>query len=206
MAKDEQDVFSEIFRRNAWGSAESVSGPGSTMAQTQVLRRALPQVFRSLGVKTLVDAPCGDFNWMRHLDFPFDLYIGVDIVPDLIQRVRAEHGGPRRRFQVGDLTTDILPRADAAMTRDCFVHLPFTQIQAAAENLRLAGFRFLFVTTFPDWKRNEDCRIGDWRPLNMQVPPFNWGAPACLIREAVAGKLGVKALGVWAVEQVAAQS
>jgi hypothetical protein len=36
----------------------------------------------------LVDAPCGDMHWMRHLDCPFERCIGIP--PALIDGLRAQ--------------------------------------------------------------------------------------------------------------------
>jgi len=61
----EQKVFAEIFQRNAWASRESVSGTGSELGRTYHLRRELPVVLSELNVRSLLDLPCGDFNWMQ---------------------------------------------------------------------------------------------------------------------------------------------
>ena len=205
MVPGDEGIFSAIYEKNLWGNAESVSGPGSTLRQTRLLRQTLPKAFRALGVRTLVDAPCGDFNWMRHLDYRFDLYIGVDIVSSLVDRMRAEFGGKNRRFQVGDLTADILPRADAVLVRDCFVHLPIKKIKAASENLRLAGFRYVFATTFTDRESNEDCRAEGWRTINMRATPLDWGDPIFTLNEGLPAPYSGKSIGVWATEQISAE-
>ena len=43
-----QDRFTLIYRRNAWGSKESVSGSGSTFAMTKSIRSLLPIIFKKL--------------------------------------------------------------------------------------------------------------------------------------------------------------
>src|SRR6185312_15131601 len=57
---DRASVFEQIYTRNTWQSSESRSGPGSTLERTEILRRELPPMLARLGVRTLVDAPCGD--------------------------------------------------------------------------------------------------------------------------------------------------
>jgi len=37
-----QEVFREKFTKNLWGGNESVSGPGSSAAQTDSIRNSLP--------------------------------------------------------------------------------------------------------------------------------------------------------------------
>ena len=82
---------------------ESISGPGSTLQQTRVLRERLPLLLTSLGVRTLIDAPCGDFNWMKHVEAGLDLYIGVDILTDVISEHQWRHRRGDRRFMRIDM-------------------------------------------------------------------------------------------------------
>src|ERR1044072_7300935 len=63
-----QEVFTDIFRSNRWGGTSSVSGSGSDLEQTRVLRRELPSLVQELQINTLLDIPCGDFNWMKEVE------------------------------------------------------------------------------------------------------------------------------------------
>jgi len=60
-----EDRFTEIYKSNYWGSKESVSGIGSTLIYTENLRSKLPDLFQLYSIKSIFDAPCGDFNWMK---------------------------------------------------------------------------------------------------------------------------------------------
>ena len=64
-----ESVFTRIYATNEWGSAESVSGFGSTLRETRVVRQVLPALVARYGVQTLLDIPCGDCHWMREIDF-----------------------------------------------------------------------------------------------------------------------------------------
>jgi hypothetical protein len=167
-------VFESIITCKAWGSDESVSGYGSTVASTAILRRRLAEVFAHLQIRSLVDAPCGDMNWMRHLEYKFDKYIGIDLVPRVIEKLRQEPFSTTYHFQIGNIVTDVLPIGDALFCRDCLVHLPFSAIHEALRLWRIAEFKFIIMSTFPSRTSNSDCMVGDWRPLNMELPPFNW--------------------------------
>jgi hypothetical protein len=72
-----RDVFREIYAANLWGNQESRSGDGSSVAGTSDLRSALGQLIRDRGVAVLLDAPCGDFNWMCRTDVGSTRYIGA---------------------------------------------------------------------------------------------------------------------------------
>ena len=77
-----------IYYENGWGSGESVSGPGSTLKQTENMRKELPGLLRTINAKVMLDVPCGDFHWMSQVDLPVTKYIGADIVPALIDENR----------------------------------------------------------------------------------------------------------------------
>jgi hypothetical protein len=205
MNSHEQEVFEKIYSNNDWNDAESVSGPGSTLAATRLLRQNLQEVLNTLGISSLVDAPCGDMNWMRHLTHAFKPYIGIDIVPELIAKLRADPSLKGKHFQLNNIVTDILPQSDAIFCRDCLVHLPFAMIHQAIENWRLAGFKYLMVTTFPNHSENKDCEVGQWRPLNFCAAPYHWPAPRLLISEfpeEMDWEYRDKSIGVWRLEDI----
>lgn len=58
-------VFDDIHRNNHWKSPLSASGPGSELAETEEVRALLPGLVAELGIRTLLDVPCGDFSWMK---------------------------------------------------------------------------------------------------------------------------------------------
>ncbi|MGO1056508.1 class I SAM-dependent methyltransferase [Crossiella sp. CA198] len=202
-----QEVFAHIFRSNMWGCADSVSGDGSALTETAVLRAELPKVLRRFGVRSLLDIPCGDFGWLATCELGLETYLGADIVEELIAANLAKyfrHGG-NRRFYTLDLTRDPLPRTDAVLCRDCLVHLSFAQIWDALDNLRRSGSRYLLATTFLELEHNTDIATGDWRPLNLQRPPFNLPDPVAVLVENCAeegGAFADKALGLWEIESL----
>ena len=59
--------FTNIYKNNYWGSSESKSGEGSNLDFTINIRSELPKLCKNYGIKVLFDAPCGDFNWMKHI-------------------------------------------------------------------------------------------------------------------------------------------
>ena len=193
--------FERIVRTNLWGAAASVSGLGSEDTATTAIRAALPPLLQRLGVRTLLDAPCGDARWIGRCELGVD-YVGVDIVPSLIAAYnrRMAQGEPPRRFVTADITRDELPRADLILCRDCLVHLSFQNIAAAVGRFRASGARFLRATTFPGWRGNRDCEDGDWRALNLTQAPFDWPVPLELINERCEegdGGWQDKSLGLW---------
>jgi hypothetical protein len=89
-------------------------------------------------IHTLLDAPCGDFNWIRHFDLPVERYIGVDIVPELVLANRAKALSRQQRFMIADIVCDPLPRADLTLFRDALIHLSIDEIFATLHHFRLS--------------------------------------------------------------------
>jgi hypothetical protein len=198
--RSRERLFTKFYRSNHWGDSASLSGEGSNLQQTAVLRAAIPRVLNTLGVRSLLDAPCGDYHWMRNVDLELERYVGGDIVSELVHRLHRTYGGPGREFLRIDITEDTLPEVDAILSRDCLVHFSFRQIAAAVRNFQQSGAVFLLTTTFPNTTTNWDIITGDWRPLNLCIPPFNWPEPLMLINEGctVSGSIfSDKSLAVW---------
>lgn len=200
---DRESIFREIRQSNYWGSRESVSGPGSELSFTAPIREALPRVLRELGVRSLLDLPCGDWNWMRHVDLRGIEYFGGDIVPELIDANRAAFAGDSIRFERLDLIADPLPRVDLVFCRDCMIHLSLAEIRAALGNIAASGSTWLMATTYPDVRANHDIPTGLARGVNLELAPLRLPPPRMLVREG-ADFGAVKCMGVWRIDELPA--
>jgi 2-polyprenyl-3-methyl-5-hydroxy-6-metoxy-1,4-benzoquinol methylase len=198
--------FRRIHDTNMWGAEASRSGLGSEMDAAAALCAELPRLLQKLGVTSLLDAPCGDAGWISHVDLGVR-YLGVDIVPALIERLqaRAAAGEIKGEYHIADITGDTLPRGDAILCRDALVHLSFANIERAVANFRASGAAWLIATTFPEWQTNTDCEDSDWRALNFERAPFGWGPPVELVNEnctEAGGGWRDKSLGVWRLAEI----
>lgn len=193
-----EDKFSKIYEGNLFQGKESVSGPGSDLVQTAVISKAIPELIARHGITSLLDAPCGDFFWMRNVVLDCK-YIGADIVKELVEKDQAEFGSETRSFVCADIVNGELPIADIIFCRDCLVHLTYEQALKAIANFKRSGAKYLLTTTFPK-HRNQDLGSLLWRPLNLQEGPFNFPAPVELINENCTennGRYSDKSLGFW---------
>lgn len=193
--------FEAIHQTNAWQGRESVSGVGSDLGATESIRRELPLLFRELRIRSILDAPCGDFHWMKELDLAGIDYTGMDLVPAIIEAVQNEHSRTGVRFIVGDITTGPLPTVDLILCRDGLVHLSNRLGIRAIENFRKSKSKYLLATTFPEVDQNRDIPTGSWRPINLELPPFNLGKPQQLIEDSDQQPLHLPKgyLGLWAL-------
>ena len=198
-----EERFQHIYKSNHWSEAESVSGPGSTIKETEPLRRKLPELLRELNANTLLDLPCGDFHWMQNVDLTGVHYIGGDLVGDLVESNHAKHACDGVEFRKIDLLNDMLPTADVILCRDCLVHLSLTDIRAALVNISQSGAKWLLTTNFPSVMQNNDIVTGQWRPVNLTLPPLNLPQPTEIITEnCLENEFADKTLGLWLVEKL----
>jgi len=192
-------VFSDIYQSNSWQDAESVSGRGSTLARTEVVRRALPALLRDLAVTSLFDAACGDFNWLRHTELDGIRYTGADIVPALVAHNQRLYGDEDKAFIVLNIINERIPDVDAILCRDCLIHLSFRHIRAAVANFKQSRATYLLATTHTSVAPNRDIKTGAWRSVNLQLPPCNFPPPLrALVEDEAAGKH----LGVWRLAEL----
>jgi len=196
---DTEAVFSKIYERNLWNDPESRSGRGSTLQRTVVIRSVLSALLSDVAAQSLLDAPCGDFNWMRYVELGPVKYIGADIVPGLIARNEQRYGCDRREFVVMDITRSAIPRVDVILCRDCFAHLSFRNVLSAVANFKRSNSEYLFATTHTGVREHRDIATGEGRYVNLQLSPFNFPEPLKLVVEDPT--LG-KCLGVWRLSQV----
>ncbi|MCX6595971.1 MAG: class I SAM-dependent methyltransferase [Acidobacteria bacterium] len=200
-----EEVFTDICRGNRWGGTESVSGGGSDLFQTRIVRETLPSVLRTFSAHSMLDIPCGDFHWMKHVDLESIDYTGADLVMDLVRRNSQQHQSPNVHFCKLNLLEDKLPKVDVVFCRDCLVHLSFKDVLIALHNICGSDSTYLFTTTFTSRQHNSDIVTGAWRTLNLQVAPFSFPPPLILIDEECTegdGAFGDKSLGLWKVSDI----
>jgi hypothetical protein len=193
-------VFGQMASHCSLAGYESLSGPGSSLSHTGEIRQTLPSLIREIGARSLLDAPCGDFNWMKEVALGVEQYIGIDLLSKVIEQNQRNYAEPGRKFMKLDITRDTLPEADLILCRDCLVHFSYKDIKDAIRNFKKTKSRFLLTTTFSDRQTNNDIVTGDWRPLNLQLYPFNFPRALKIINEKCAenrGRYADKSLGLW---------
>ena len=179
---DGHAVFQHHYESNWWGNAESVSGAGSTLLYSANIRNELPRLVQELGIRVILDAPCGDFNWFKAIESKSPiLYLGGDIVGPLVERNRALHKTGGRSFMRLDIVNDELPEADLWLSRDCLFHLSERDIFLALDNFLRSKIEYLLTSIHGQCKLNTDIPSGWFRLLDLQLPPFNLGQPIRLI-------------------------
>ncbi len=192
------EIFHHLYyKTDTWRSSETWSGPGSSLRNTEKIRKEIPDLLKQYNIKSMLDAPCGDFNWMQKMDLTGIDYTGIDIIPELIEENRKKY--PGRNFIAADITIDKLPQADLVLSRDCFIHLPNKLVVDAISNFKKSGITFMLTNTYDFIKENKEIEPGEFRMLNMQKPPFNFSRPLYIIEEEFNDNYPDKKLALWRI-------
>lgn len=174
-----QERFSEIYKQNLWSSTESRSGTGSTLEYTRNIQKELSNLFLTHNISSVLDAPCGDFNWMGEViqNHPDIHYIGADIVGELILDNQKRYASTKVSFQKLDISTSDLPSVDLMIVRDCLIHLSFHDIYSFVKNFCESDIEFLLVGSHDSSAPfvNEPISTGEHRYVNLFDSPVNFG-------------------------------
>ncbi|MEN0019688.1 MAG: class I SAM-dependent methyltransferase [Planctomycetota bacterium] len=196
-----QEVFTDIYTSRHWGEGISVSGKGSTPEATQHLAASLPKLLREMGVRSIVDAPCGDFSWMKNIDLGVESYVGLDIVEPIVEQLRADHESDHRSFGVANLLDDDLPACDMVFCRDCMLHLSFHDQRKLLKNFRRTEAKWYMMSTYPGAGRNRDIVTGEARPVDLTLSPIGLPQPEHFVEDRGDG-LVERGMGVWTKQQL----
>jgi SAM-dependent methyltransferase len=178
------EEFSAIYRNNAWGYGSGVGSLPDNNAEYMELVQSFLEKER---VQSVVDFGCGDWQFSRFMDWKGATYVGLDLVPDVIEANRRDFARPGVSFEVFKSLDDI-PVADVLLCKDVFQHLPNETVREYLAAFKRKA-RFLLITNDdqPDDGLNSNIRAGEWRPVRLDYPPFSERATILLSWMITAG-------------------
>ena len=199
-----EELFSDYYHNKTWsgGKNETASGSGSTLKKTKLLREGLPKLLDKYAVKTLFDAPCGDFNWFQYVERASIAYIGGDIVKDLVEENSRRYADSTTRFLHFDILKDEAPEADVWFCREVLLHLSYELIFEFLGNFARSRISYLLVTTYHKFPENLDIPTGAGRPVNLEIAPFNLPAPIDFVEDHIGSRRPMR-MGLWERETIA---
>lgn len=196
-----EDRFTNIYKKNLWfGNKQSKSGSGSTLEATHSLRYFLPKFLKKVAGKNLTDLGCGDFYWMKEVNLPCK-YIGLDVVAPIIEENNQKYSDDSHYFYHHNAVEDPLPKAsDIILCREVLFHLSFKDGLKLIKNVLRSEARYLLITTSEDIEENLDIRTGQFRNINLKLPPYSF--PPYLSREFDSAISKDRILGIWEISQL----
>lgn len=173
-----EDIFTRIFKSNAWGCKETPSGPGSTIDACAGIIKKLPFWIDLHSVQTIVDLGCGDFHWMTQVDLSSVEYEGYDIVKEAVDAA-SRYAASNILFHHADIVKMQIPSVDLVICKDVLIHLPESDVLTVLDSIRASGSRLLASTTAPGWNNmfRHGLKPGEFCPMDLEAEPFSLGAP-----------------------------
>ncbi len=175
--RDLEAAFGRMAEGGLWGCAETLSGPGSTLEACQPILARLPEWIARFNIRSIVDLGCGDFHWMKEAAIPGAEYDGYDVVLEIICWNRLMHGDPHTRFHHADFLEQEILRADLALVKDVFIHLPTELVVLGLSRIRKSGCSFLAATTHSGARRGQEPSPANFAPIDLELPGFGLGVP-----------------------------
>jgi len=200
-----QERFELIYNENFWESNESRSGIGSEIKNTKEVLKSLDQIIKDFKIKSIIDIPCGDFNWMSFMDMKNIEYQGHDIVEQLIIKNNKKFKKNNISFFNSDITNSRLGKADLMFVRDCLVHFSIEDIKKSIFRIKQSRSKYLMSTSFVNVDKNLDIYSADWRPINLEKEPFNFPKPLLTYNEKCQEMGGIyadKSLCLWQINKL----
>lgn len=209
-------AFDNIYTRGMWGKKllppskfygdaqwpppeyrkESASGPGSHLGHSTVTSlQIIKDTIAKYNVKSMIDIPCGDVNWIFDSfetdSLPF--YLGLDIVEPVIQVNQQRFGHHmNKQFKKWDATSCILPKYvngssleehpfDLVHVRDVIQHMNTDLGIKYFCNIFKSGAKILITTTYPVENNQQGLRLQEsgWYKNNLLKEPFSFPETKC---------------------------
>jgi SAM-dependent methyltransferase len=171
-------AFHAIYAEGAWGtdpSGKATSGSGSTLEFTKIYRVFLQDFLAVHGIRSVVDAGCGDWEFSQSIDWRGIDYLGLDIVPSVITANRRAFGAASVRFAVADIVRDELPAADLLIVKDVLQHLSHADINRFLGKVRHYRHVLIVNDVLPGSMTADpqDIRTGGYRPFDPTRLPHS---------------------------------
>jgi hypothetical protein len=181
ISKDMKNLFTKIWKEGWWltdDMKETKSGYGSSLKETQAVSKLLLEIIEDYNIRTIIDAACGDLNWLSRLELDIDRYIGYDIVDGIIEDNNKKYSNEVFSFKCGDVVVEDLPKSDLIICRYCFQHWIHESVMGCIDNFKKSRSTYLLATSHLDIDKNENER---W--IDMRKSPFNFPEPLISIKE-----------------------
>ena len=172
-------IFNTIYKQKIW--AGGTSGSGSNPAILQGYMSFLEKFIRDNKITSIADIGCGDWQYMRLVNLKGVTYTGYDVASPVIEANQQKFSAPNIDFVLYDGNFAEIKAADLAICKDVLQHLPNKNIFNFIENIK--KFKYVLVANdiADNMTTNVDIPMGQCRPLDLRLPPFNIAAEPVFI-------------------------
>jgi SAM-dependent methyltransferase len=180
------DTFRRIYNTKTWGDdgERFHSGAGSRGLVAEQYCASVVNFIREHRVESVVDLGCGDFSVGRQIQQATGVrYMGIDVVPELIEHHRNTVHNPLVSFHLADITSDPLPAAGLCLIRQVLQHLNNEEIARTLANLK--NFTWVLISEHVpvhpksinrDKPHGPDVRVRYGSGVYVEQPPFSMPA------------------------------
>lgn len=217
VSEDRARAFDRVYAEGRWlhgadGASLCASGWSDVgSGQAAAALQAVLSVVKVFNIRSIADVPCGDgcfagalLSALRNRSSAPPVYVGVDIVPRLVERNRERYADATTQFIEADVVANAasLPPAELIFSRQMLQHLCTDDALRFVRLVARSSARYALLTTFStgDDFVNTDipCASGDYRPQDLTKPPFSLPTPLLLFNEKYPVDPRVS-LGLWPV-------
>jgi ubiquinone/menaquinone biosynthesis C-methylase UbiE len=172
-----KDMFTKTYVNNLWFS-ESKSGLGSSLDYTINFRRELIEIIKKYEIKKIFDCSCGDWHWMKTIESSLPIYIGNDVVEDMIKDNTLKYGKNNIIFVCNDMLSQLKTyndkEFDLIICRHTLEHLVTDySIDVINEIKRVSKYALITSSKDSD-KENGDLNMDgvSGRMVNLSKKPY----------------------------------
>ena len=186
-------LFDTIYKKKLWSEYGDGSGIGSSPLYNYNMRSIMTDFVTENNVKTIIDVPCGAFQWQsvwlhelqEYHSHIFDSYVGIDISREAIKQAHSNiPRGISHNIEIflADMINHPLPQNyDVLFCRDALQHLSWKNILKALKNFEKCNASWYIIGGYcPGF--NENIYDGDYFDFNITQYPF-WLTPDRILCE-----------------------
>jgi hypothetical protein len=169
--EESRQTFSWIYEQETWGFG---SGIGSLPETTLEYRYFLEKFIAKNGVETIVDFGCGDWNFSRYIYWWGTEYTGYDVVDTVIQKNNELYSTDKIKFLLSPKNFSEIQSSELLIVKDVLQHWPLNIINEFLISVK-GKFKYTLITNsqYESENMNKDIHIGQFRPINLLISPFN---------------------------------
>jgi hypothetical protein len=178
MSFEEMKSIAEVqYQMNWWG--ENVGSGSNYFNETYV--EWLNKYIKYIDAKNIYEIGCGEWKFMKCVDFANRSYTGFDIVDKVIEKNNNQYGNEFIKFKCCNILENMneIENADLVIVKDMLVNWSNHQITTLLQQLQQRTRRIV-ICSWND-QTTEDCEYGEYRGLSFTKQPLKSFNPKVLL-------------------------